>query len=617
MAAYTADLRDVKFLLYEVLDAEQLLKYEKFSAWDRPSWDQVIDGGAKIAKNELYPLFRSADEEGCHYDKGHVTMPKGYKELWKMCRDNGWVAPNMNPEYGGTGLPHLIATAAGEPFASANVSFILTLMLTRESSHLIESFGSEELKKTYCEKMYSGEWAGTMCLTEPQAGSDIGATKTTAAPISGTDSYKIEGTKIFITSGEHDLTENIVHLALARRTGAPKGTRGISLFVVPKKRLENGKLVDNDVFCAGIEHKMGIKGSPTCVLNFGEKGNCRGWLVGEGEKGMRYMFQMMNAARIDVGMQGLSGGAASLFNAINYAHQRLQMPALHDFGKDDAPQTQIINHPDVRRSLLYMKSVIEGMRAMFYETSLYNDLSEISTDKKQVEKYEDYLALLTPVCKAYGSDMGFRVTEMGIQVFGGYGYCCEYGQEQLCRDTKIASIYEGTNGIQALDLMARKMTAKKGAIFMSFLNEINVFLGNAEKNPRMAPTAKWLARGRDALGEVALKFSQMGLDIYPLYCATPFLRMLGHVAVGYYTLKAALVADEKLQALYQKHGTGENPAARKRLTRDNIEARFYDGKVRGAHFFMTQVLPEVFGIKESLLSLDRSGLEYVFPDPVE
>ncbi len=565
----------------------------------------MLREAVKFTKNVLAPINDVGDRVGAKWDAGKVTMPPGFKDAFNKFREGGWMNATVDPEFGGMGLPHTIA----EVLIASTVAFSLSAMLTRGSAALIESFGTDELKATYCEKMYSGQWAGTMCLSEPQAGSDVGATKTTATKVDGQDYYMLEGTKCWITSGQHDLTENIIHLVLARRPEAPAGTAGISLFVVPRERITaTGGLEPNDVFCASIEHKLGIHGSPTCVLKFGENGNCRGWLVGDLEKGMKYMFQMMNDARLEVGVQGQAVGALSYFHALNYAYQRAQGRDLKDFANYEAPQVAIIKHPDVRRMLMFMKSVTEGMRSLLFETTLYGDLRHHHADPAERQKYDNYMALLTPICKAYCSDMGFRVAETGVQVLGGVGYTKDFPLEQALRDAKTASIYEGTNGIQALDLLVRKVGKGGGILYMTYLNnEINDFLGKVESHARLADMGNMLAGARNALNDVTMKFAELGVDVYPVYNATPYLKMFGHVVIGKQLLHQAVVADAKLQALAAANNATEEKAF-KAFCRSNAEASFYFDKIQAARFFITQVMPEVYAIKESIFSMDKSGL---------
>ncbi|MEZ4605189.1 MAG: acyl-CoA dehydrogenase family protein, partial [Desulfobacterales bacterium] len=388
-------------------------------------------------------------------------------------REGEWIAMTEDPEIGGQGLPHMVAQVAAEYIVGADFSFGAFGFATHGAAKMIEVFGTEKQKELYLGKMYSGQWGGTMVLTEPEAGSDVGALTTTAKK-NDDGTYSISGNKIFITCGEHNLTENIVHPVLARIEGAPAGTKGISLFIVPKIWVnDDGSLGDpNDVVCTGIEEKLGLHASPTCQLTFGGKGNCRGVLLGEENKGMRVMFHMMNEARLGVGALGLFNASCAYLYAVNYAKERIQGRDLAEMLNKDAPSVNIIRHPDVRRMLMWMKTHTEGMRSFVYYVSYLFDKMQCADSKEEKTKIDDFIGLLTPIIKSYCTDRGFEATVQAMQVYGGYGYTADYPVERLMRDSKINSIYEGTNGIQAMDLLGRKMGMKKGAVFMEFLGEI-------------------------------------------------------------------------------------------------------------------------------------------------
>ena len=414
------------------------------------------------------------------------------------------------------------------------------------------------------DKMYTGEWTGTMCLTEPQAGSDVGALRTKAARRPD-GSYSISGNKIFISAGDHDLTENIIHMVLARIEGAPAGTKGISIFVVPKKRIENGEFVDNDVITSAIEKKLGIHASATCALNFGEKDNCIGYLLGQENQGMRIMFDMMNEARLAVGFQGLAQASAAYMHALRYAKERYQGPEISSMKDPTAPKVPIIDHPDVRRMLMWMKSVTEGIRALLYYAGYCEDRIHTAKTEEESAKYQGFLDILIPVCKAWSSDMGFRVTELAIQIYGGYGYCREYPVEQFMRDAKIASIYEGTNGIQALDLVGRKLGYHQGALFNGIVKETGDLIKTAEKNYRLKDIVEPFDAARRQLIEVTRYFGLKSITedfMTPILYATPYLELFGDVAVGFMLLWQAVIADRRLEELYSdaKADTSEKKA---------------------------------------------------------
>jgi hypothetical protein len=419
-----------------------------------------------------------------------------------------------------------VGIAAAEMFVGACCSFTTYPGLTRGAANLIQSFGTPEQKKLFLENMYSGKWTGTMCLTEPQAGSAVGDIKTMAKKDG--DHYLIQGTKIFITAGEHDLAENIIHAVLARTENAPPGVKGLSLFIVPKIRVNpDGSLGEpNDVNCGGIEHKMGIKGSATCTLNFGDEGKCHGYLLGQEGQGIQLMFQMMNEARLGVGLQGFALGNLAYLYALKYAKERIQGVEITRMKDPTAPRVPIIKHPDVRRMLMTMKAYTEGLRALIYRAAYYADLAKVATDPQEKEFCENMVDLMIPVVKAYSTDIAFRLTEWAIQIHGGYGYCGEYPVEQLCRDVKITSIYEGTNGIQAMDLVGRKLSLKKGALFLGWMKEINGFIEKYKNHGHLGSAVSQLEQAKNTLVNVARQFGKAaaGGDIlFPMLHACPFL----------------------------------------------------------------------------------------------
>ncbi len=599
--------RDIQFVLFEYLNAGKLCEHEGWSDFDEDMFKMVLSESIKFSGNVLAPLNESADQDGAQWNDGIVTLPKGFKEAYDQYCENGWSSIHANPDWGGQGFPLTIALACAEPVISANCAFAFTPELTNASAHVIETFGTDELKNLCLERMYSGEWAGTMCLTEPGAGSAVGDVKTKAA-LNDDGTYNIEGTKSFITSGDHDLTENIIHLVLARTPSAPSGIKGISLFAVPKNQSDDEGTItgSNDVACTGIEHKMGIHGSPTAALSFGENGGCKGWIIGEENRGIIYMFQMMNEARVAVGLQGVALGSQSYLTSVEYAKERFQGTDIKNFRDADAPRVPIIEHPDVRRMLMTMKAYVEGGRALLLYTGHLLDLYHATGDEKLLYQVE----LLTPICKAYCTDTGFDICELGIQVHGGYGYCSEYGVEQLCRDEKIASIYEGTNGIQALDLVGRKLGAKGGAVLMSVLNVINKFVVQAKKDEIFGDLAKDLEGAKNKLVGVTMGFRAKGAKdpYYPVSFATPYLEMFGEVLYGYFLLDMAMLAQKKLEALYEEKGASDDEAKAK-LHAEHPEGTFYWGKVQTARFFIKQILPGVHAKAASFASDDTSLMD--------
>jgi len=609
---FSVNKRDVQFVLYEQLEVDKLSKLPAFSECNRELFEMVIDEAIKMATDVMAPLNAVGDREGLKFEDGKVITPEEFKPAWRKYAEGGWVGMIHNPELGGQGMPNVLKFMAEEIFSGANVAFFLNSILTEGAAHLIDKFGTEEQRKQYCEKMYTGQWAGDMCLTEPSAGSDVGNLKTIAKK--NGDHYLISGSKIFITCGEHDLTENIIHPVLARVEGAPAGTKGISLFVVPKYLVNpDGSLGErNDATCSGIEHKMGIKASPTCTLNFGDEGKCKGWLLGEENTGMRLMFQMMNEARLGVGVQGLGLAAVGYLSALGYSQERTQGPPWN--GPKDADRAMIVTHPDVRRMLMRMKSFVEGMRSLMYSVAQYVDLSNHAAEEQERERYSHYVELLTPICKAYGSDMGFRLNEIAIQVYGGYGYCQEYPVEQYCRDQKISSIYEGTNGIQALDLLGRKVGGKGGLYFKEYLELLDGFIKEHKGHKELGELVGKLDAAKGELIKVTLKFGElMKADpVQPLLGATPYLEAFGHIVVSYYLLDAAVKAGAKLDAICKEKGAADEQA-RAKLLSDNSEAAFYHGRVASARYFVHNVLPEVYALSAGMLSGDKSAMEVVYP----
>lgn len=567
MPVYNAPLDDIRFVLFELLDAERLTELEGYEEASRDLVDPVLEEGARICEEVLFPLNQSGDAEGCRFENGEVRTPKGFREAYATFAEGGWCGLSADPDYGGMGLPVLVNTVMQEIICSSNFSFGMYPGLSQGAYEALHTFGTDEQKQIYLPKLASGEWAGTMCLTEPHCGTDLGLIKTKAAD-NGDGSQSITGTKIFISAGEHDLTDNIVHLVLARLPGAPEGVKGISLFVVPKVLPGTGER--NGVVCGAIEHKMGIKGSSTAVLNFE---GAKGWLVGEPHKGLRAMFTMMNAARLGVAMQGLGIAEVSYQNARAYAKERLQMRALDGAKYPDKPADPIIVHPDVRRMLLIMKAFTEGARALSYWTALHVDISERHTDEATRKNAHDLVALMTPILKAYQTDMGSVCANLAVQTYGGHGYIAEYGIEQYVRDARIAEIYEGTNGIQALDLVGRKMAQGYGRLLRAFFHPCQAFIeeemGNAEMAEFVLPLAKAFAK----LQQSAAFIAQKGLadPNEAGAAATDFLRQFALVTHAFMWARMAKIALPKQ------------------------EEAFYKAKVETARFFMTRVLPEADG----------------------
>lgn len=610
MANLLVDERDQKFVLFEQLNIEELCQTEKFSEMSREMFDMVLDTAQKLAEKDFWPTNADGDQKGVTLKDGQVYAPESFRNAYRLYCEGGWAALAVDPEMGGQGFPAVLYWASTELFVAANQAFMMYPGLTIGAAHLIEKYGTEEQQRTYMDKMYTGEWGGTMCLTEPQAGSDVGALRSKAVR-NPDGTYSITGNKIFISCGDHDLTENIVHAVLARVEGAPPGTRGISIFIVPKKRIENGGLVDNDVVTTAVEHKMGIHGSATCALNFGEKNNCVGYLLGAENEGMRIMFNMMNAARLAVGMQGLAQASAAYMHALRYAKERVQGPDIAAFKDPNAPKVAIIEHPDIRRMLMWMKCVTEGVRALLYYAGYCEDRVRAAKSEEDAAKYQGFLDILIPICKAYATDMGFRVTELAVQVHGGYGYCREYPVEQFMRDVKIASIYEGTNGIQALDLIGRKLGYRQGALFNAIVAETGNLLRNAKKNYRLKDVVDLFDAARSQLIEVTRYFGlkSMTEDFkLPVLYAVPYMELFGDVAVGFMLLWQAVIADRRLQEIYGD-AKADTPEKKAEVLKTNRSAAFYRGKIASAEFFANTILSLSKGKARAIMSGERSALD--------
>ncbi|UVE17497.1 acyl-CoA dehydrogenase C-terminal domain-containing protein [Pseudomonas sp. LS44] len=571
MPEYKAPLRDMRFLFDEVFDFSST--YTAVGANDAtPDMvNAILEEGAKFCEQVLAPLNRSGDEEGAVWNDGVVTTPKGFKEAFAQYVEGGWNGLAADPAYGGQGLPHSLGLVIAEMVGTANTSWGMYPGLTHGAMSAIHAHGSAEQKDTYLTKLTAGTWTGTMCLTEPHCGTDLGIIKTRAVP-QADGSYAVSGTKIFISAGEHDMSENIIHLVLAKLPDAPAGTKGISLFIVPKflPNAAGDAGERNAVACGSIEHKMGIKASATCVMNFD---SAKGFMIGEANKGLNCMFTMMNHARLGTGMQGLCNGEASYQGAVRYANDRLQMRALTGPKAPDKPADPIIVHPDVRRMLLTMKAFNEGNRALAYFTAQLLDLLH-SPDAEQVAEAEGLLAFLTPICKAFMTDTGLEVTSLGMQVFGGHGYIREWGMEQLMRDCRIAPIYEGTNGIQALDLLGRKVLGSQGKALRSFTKIVHKFCQAQVEYPQLKTQVAELARLNQQWGELTTRIGMAAMKNPDEVGAASvdYLMYSGYVTLAYLWLRMAAVAQAKLEA-----GSGE-PA-------------FYEAKLATAEFYFKRLLP--------------------------
>jgi len=581
MPVYKAPLRDMQFVLREVMDFEKVRGLPSHEEVSDDLVDAIFDESAKYAENELFPINFTGDQEGCRLENGNVTTPKGFKEAYKLFSESGWSGMTADPSVGGQGLPEMIGSLLEEITCSANLSFGLYPGLTKGAYSLLNAHGSDELKDIYLEKLVTGQWAGTMHLTESQCGTDLGLIRTKAEPQEN-GTYKLTGEKIFISSGDHDMTENIIHLVLARTPDAPQGIKGISLFLVPKFMVNpDGSLGDrNPVTCAAIEHKMGIKASSTCVMTFD---GAVGYQVGELNKGLSQMFTMMNAERLAVGNQGLGIGEVAYQNALQYARDRLQGRALTGAKFPDKAADPIIVHPDIRRKLLTMKAINEGNRMLATWVGAKLDISRKSDDAEERQEADDFIQLMTPIVKAFLTDWGFDSANLALQVFGGHGYVKEYGIEQFVRDARITQIYEGTNGIQALDLIGRKLGAHTGRYLRSFFHPVQEFIHKHQDDESLAEFIGPLAKVFDRLQRATLTVAQRGManPDEAGAAAVDYLHLTAYTALAFLWAKAAKVALAKSSSA------------------DKV---FYQGKVKTARFYMTKVLPKTSSLFASIMA---------------
>jgi len=573
MPAYHAPLDDIRYLLNEVHDIGQLSRLPGFEDATPDMIEEVLAGGATFCEEVLFPLNQSGDAEGITLVDGEVKTPAGFKAAYQRYTADGWTAISATPEYGGSGLPEMVRFVMEEMLCSANLSFSMYPGLSHGAYSALVSHGSEELKQRFLPKLIDGTWGGTMCLTEAHAGTDLGIITTKAVP-TGDGAYRITGQKIFISAGEHDLTENIVHLVLAKLADAPSGTKGISLFLVPKYLPGDDGGVDarNGVTCGSVEHKMGIKASATCVLNFD---NATGWMVGEPHKGMRAMFVMMNGARLAVGLQGLGLSEVAYQNALAYAKDRLQGRSLTGPKNPEGPADPILVHPDVRKGLLRIKALNEGMRALAYWVGIQIDVEHRHPDAAVRQEAEDMVALMTPVIKAFLTDKGFENTNIALQTLGGHGYIKEYGIEQYVRDARIAQIYEGTNAVQALDLVGRKLPMEGGRLVRRFFEIVKRDVDAAAQAAGLEDFAKALGGSLYQLQKATMLLAEKGFANPDEVgaAATEYLQLMGYVAVGWQWLRMATVSTTKL-------ATGQG------------DRRFHEAKLKTARFYTGRILPE-------------------------
>jgi len=605
------DTRDLRYVLYEILDVDGLTAHDRFSSFDHDTFEATLDLIENISVNECYPCFADADRVGCSWDPatGAVTCPDSVREPLRACYEAGFIGMNESPEIGGMGMPQVMGAPYLEFVSAAHQPLLMYAALSHGSMKLIAAFGTEEQKKTFIPRMMSGEWGGTMCLTEPQAGSDVG--RMTARAVRQEDgTYRITGQKIFISSGDNDLYSNMIHPVLARIEGDPDGTKGISIFLVPKYLLdEQGNPAGpNDMRCTGIEHKMGIKACVTCTLSFGDNGNCVGYLLGEERKGMKVMFNMMNDFRMGTAIQAQGVSSAAYLHAASYAKSRLQGTAISDMNNPSAPMVPIVQHPDVARMLLWMKSYVDAQRMLIYYMYYNIDLAKVldGEEKKEAQGLVDFLV---PICKAGCSDRNVLITSESMQVFGGYGFCSDYPIEQMMRNSKILCIFEGANGIQGMDLVMRKLLMNPEQYnYKVFRKKIMATVEKAE-----AAGVDWniiytIIRGLHRLDEFVdtLKtWTRQGRFARILACATPFRKAVYMLAIAWMHLWNLSVAGPKADELTGKPDEKELED----ILNNNSEAAFYYSRVLASRFFISREFPRFFSIMDSLADPDMPEIK--------
>lgn len=589
MSSYVS-VDHIKFLLGEVHDISEVLGLDRYKDYDEESIDMLLDSSKQFADQELFPYFTEMDRFGAKFENGSITAHPQIENVLQKAGENGYICAHFDYDEGGSQMPHMAAIAANYITTAANNSAVGYIGLTAGAAGLIRSFASKELFDRYVPNMMAGKWGGTMALTEPQAGSSLSDITTSAAPAAD-GTYNISGQKIFISAGDHNCAENIVHLVLARIEGAPAGTKGISLFVVPKHRItEDGGLTPNDVTTAGEYEKMGQRSYVTTHLVFGDKNDCQGWLVGEANKGLKYMFQMMNGARIEVGLTASAIASAAYYASLQYAKERPQGRKINNAGQKDInkDQTLIINHPDVRRMLMLQKAIVEGSTSLILLTAKYLDLSHEAATEEERQRYHNLAELLTPITKTYPSEAGQVSISNGMQVLGGYGFTTDFPLEQYYRDVRITAIYEGTTGIQSLDLLGRKVMMQNGAAMMALMEEINKTISDAKTFDDLAPYAQTLtdklALTQQILGHL-MGFAQKGQFERYLSDATIFMDFASTIVIAWQWLSMATSAKQALVTGNMKR-----------------TEEFYQAQIHTMRFYFKYEVPKVEGIRETLLS---------------
>lgn len=592
MATQYISARNLQFILHEVLKASSLNQYPYFADYDADAFNMVLDAAKQLSDTYLFPYYREMDKDKAYYKEGEVHVHPSLRPAIKALAEGGWISAMDRYENGGQQMPHTLMSAGLLCFYAANGNAASHAFLTQGAANLIRTFANAELNETYVPSLYAGDWQGTMALTEPQAGSSLTDITSSAEPLNGNGVYKIKGQKIYISGGDHNAVDNVVHLLLAKIKGAPAGTKGISLFVVPKYRVEKGELVNNDVTTAGIYGKMGQKGYVAAHLMLGEKDNCIGYLVGQAHHGLAYMFQMMNEARIGTGLMATGSASAAYYASLQYANERSQ--GRHPSNKDPlAPPVLIIEHADVRRMLLQQKAIVEGSVALLLHCSYYADLAKVA-EGETAENAHLLLELLTPIAKSYPAEMGTFSTSVGMQVLGGAGYTDDFPLEQYYRDIRVNAIYEGTTTIHGMDLLGRKVMLQNGRAALLYANEVQKTIAEAQNALTLKPLADQLANAATKLQEVTAHLLQLATQEKPevfLADATLYLDFFGTVTIAWQWLKQAIVAEKALP-----NAAGD-------------DVLFYQSKLHTARYFFEYELPKTMGLRARLLSKERVTLE--------
>jgi alkylation response protein AidB-like acyl-CoA dehydrogenase len=594
MVQQLADKRDLDFVIWEQFNNEGLLAHEAYEAFNKKTCDMILTEARKIAIKEVLPTMGEGDQVGLTFKNGVVNVPECFRAPFELLKEGEWGNLTVPVEMGGQGAPNFIGAAVSEFITAANFALNGYLTMGNGTANMIQLHGTEEQKQKYVKKLTASEWGGTMLLTESSAGSDVGALESSAVK-NEDGTYTLTGNKIFITNGEHDLCENIIHPVLARIEGAPAGTKGISIFIVPKYFVnDDGTLGErNDIWCSGIEHKHGITASATCSMTMGAKGKCIGYLLGEENEGMKIMFHMMNGARMHTGFQGLVNASASYLMSVNYARERIQMRELGQ--PHDAPPVAIINHPDVRRNLLWMKSYVSGMRSFFQYMEYQNAMSKLAATEEERTLANGIYELLTPVLKSYFANRGYDVCVQGMQVFGGAGYTKDYLVEQYVRDAKIASIYEGTCGIQAMDLLGRKMGMQGGKVFMTFLSAIQNTINDAKTIEGLKDLAERSDKMLKKFGEVAQQITKNAMSEHfktAFAHSLPYLEVMGDCIMAWMLLWRAVTASRQL---------AENPKKK--------DVAFYEGQIKTAEFYIRTMIPGSMGRMEGIIDQSSAAMD--------